>query len=179
MKQRMRKYSKSVRIICLVLFLLLCGHVSLKAEIKMANNNLNKTLDLHAMSIKAEEFRMNDLFAPLDTYFGDLTGYAAYCPLCSGFLGCNSQDVRDGRTTHYDKDYGNVRIVASSRSLPCGSIIQFNLPSVSSQKITAIVLDRGVLGTDIDLLMETEADAFRKVGRRKISYDILRFGYKR
>jgi len=169
---------KIFQIIIILIVLLLCEQVALsKAHTKATNTSLNKTLDLQAMAIKIEEFRLNDLNTILETYRGELTAYVAHCPLCSGRLGCTGKDVRDGTTTYIDDDFGTVRIIASSRSLPCGSIVRFNLPSVSDRPITAIVLDRGVLGTDIDLLMDSEQDALRKVGRKQISYDILRFGY--
>ena len=149
-----------------------------KSETKTMNNNLNKTLDLHAMAVKFEEFRLNDLYYPIDTYIGKLTAYVADCPLCGGTLGCTGQNVLIDRvTTFADNQYGTVNIVASSKSLPCGSIIQFDLPSLSENKITAVVLDRGVIGTAIDLLMASEEDALTKVGSRQISYDILRLGY--
>ena len=105
-----------------------------------------------------------------------LTGYAANCPLCGGTLGCTGQNVLDGTTTYQDKDYGTVKIVASSKSLPCGSIVNFSL---NNENITAIVLDRGVTGTALDLLVESEAYALSNVGRKNISYQILRFGYNR
>ncbi len=177
-KINVKKISKYFQMIILVIVLLLCHQVSLmKAETKTENSNLNKTLDLHAMSIKLEELIHNDLYAPLDTYNGILTGYAADCALCGGTLGCTGQNVLTDRvTTHYDNTYGNVRIVASSKSLPCGSIVQFDLPSVSEEKITAIVLDRGVIGTALDLLVESEEYAYRNVGKKHITYDILRFG---
>ncbi len=173
-KNKIKRY---IKIITLLTFLILFQQVSLnKAENKTTNANLNKTLDLHAMAIKLDELIKNDLYTPLDTYNGELTGYAADCPLCGGTLGCTGQNVLTDRVvSHYDNDYGNVRIVASSRSLPCGSIVQFNL----DEKITAIVLDRGVTGTALDLLVESQDYAFSKVGRRQITYDILRFGYKR
>ncbi|MDD2207743.1 MAG: hypothetical protein PHG03_01135 [Bacilli bacterium] len=175
------KINKYLRIIILVVAVLMCQQVSLmKSEAKTANNNLNKTLDLHAMAIKLDEIIRNDLYAPIDTYNGVLTGYAADCPLCGGTLGCTGQDVLTDRiTTHNDETYGTVRIVASSKSLRCGSIVQFALPSVSDEKITAIVLDRGVIGTSLDLLVESEEIAYNNVGRKQISYDILRFGYER
>jgi len=177
----MKVVFNSIKLLLVFSAMLLCQQGGLtKTESKITNNNLNKTLDLNAMAIKIEELRVTDLYTPIDTYMGRLTGYAADCPLCGGTLGCTGQNVlRDRITTFQDKDYGIVRIVASSRSLPCGSIIQFNLASVSNQKITAIVLDRGVVGTAIDLLMESEDEARVKVGSRQISYDILRFGYKR
>jgi len=173
---------RSVKIALVATILFACSQVSLaKAETTTTNTNLNKTLDLSAMAIKIQEIRQDSLFAPIDTYIGSLTAYAADCPLCGGTLGCTGRNVLypERIIYHLDQEYGNVRIVASSRSLPCGSIIQFDLPTVSDRKIVAIVLDRGVLGTDIDLLMASEADAFSQVGRRQISYDILRFGYAR
>ena len=45
--------------------------------------------------------------------------------------------------------------------------------------MTAIVLDRGVLGTDIDLLSPSEDYARQYVGRHKITYDVLRNGWSR
>ena len=175
------KKLRFLKIILVVTVLFMCGQVSMaKTSVKMSNTNLNKTLDLHAMSIKVEEMRLNELYSPLDTYVGEITGYVADCPECSGKLGCNGLDVLTERTLKYnDKDYGDVRIVASSKSLPCGSIVQFDLLSISERKITAIVLDRGVIGTKIDLLVETPEEAIKKIGRRQISYDILRIGYSR
>jgi len=172
--------SLKVGVIAVILFA--CSQVSLaKAETTTTNTNLNKTLDLTAMATKIQEIRQDSLFAPIDTYIGSLTAYAADCPLCGGTLGCTGRNVLypERIIHHIDPEYGQVRIVASSRSLPCGSIIQFDLATVSDKKIVAIVLDRGVLGTDIDLLMMSAAEAFGQVGRRQISYDILRFGYPR
>ena len=51
--------------------------------------------------------------------------------------------------------------------------------SLNNENITAIVLDRGVTGTALDLLVESEAYALSNVGRKNISYQILRFGYNR
>jgi len=179
--KKIRRISNyTIKIACLVAFLFACTQVGLvKAETSTTNTNLNKTLDLSAMAIKVQELRRVHLFSPIDTYIGSLTAYAADCPLCGGKLGCTGQNVLTPYriTHHHDHQFGNVRIVASSRSLPCGSIIQFDLPSVSDQRIVAIVLDRGVLGTDIDLLMYSAEEALSQVGRRQISYDILRFGY--
>ncbi len=139
------------------------------------NDNTNKLLDLNAMAIKLEEIRMKDLYYPLDTYVGNLTAYNADCPLCGGTLGCTGQNVLDGTTTYYDKDYGEVRIFASSSSLQCGSIVTYTL---NDNKIIGIVLDRGVTGTNLDLLVENTDEAY-EIGRRNITYDILRFGWSR
>ena len=143
---------------------------------KISNDSMNKTLDLTAMATKYEEIHLQDLYFPIDRFTGDLTGYAADCPLCSGKLGCTGQDVRDRTTMYNDASYGNVNIVASSNNLACGSIISWDN---NGTKMTAIVLDRGVLGNDIDLLTESEEYARNYVGRRKITYDVLRFGWSR
>lgn len=139
------------------------------------NDNNNKVLDLTAMAVKMEEIRMQDLYYPLDTYVGNLTGYVADCPLCGGTLGCTGQNVLDGTTTYNDSQYGTVRIMASSTSLKCGSIVTYTF---NNEKVTAIVLDRGVTGTNLDLLVGTENEAY-SIGRRNITYDVLRFGWSR
>lgn len=145
-----------------------------------SNTNLNKNVNLNAMARVVENFRYEDLGQALDTYYGTLTGYVADCPLCNGHLGCNGQNVLDGTTTYFDSQYGTVNIVASSKSLPCGSIVRFENRTISSTgEITAIVLDRGVTGTTLDLLVDSTETALTKVGSRKINYDILRFGWTR
>ena len=168
------KYFKVI-VIVIAIFLLTKVNV-LKDNEVVFNDNHNKVLDLTAMAIKMEEIRMNDLYYPKDTYVGYLTGYVADCPLCGGTLGCTGQNVLDGTTTYDDSTYGTVNIVASSKSLACGSIITWEM---NGEKKTAIVLDRGVLGTDIDLLSPSEEYASKNIGRRKITYDVLRVGWTR
>lgn len=174
------KISRVFKYIVLLVAVFICCQVSApQMEAKGENNNLNKTLDLTAMAIKYDEIKKNDLYTPLDVYHGDLTGYAADCPLCGGTLGCNGQNVLDRTTTYDDKDYGNVRIVASSLRMPCGSIVEFEFSPLSDKPIVAIVLDRGVTGTALDLLVESEEYALNYIGRRNISYNVLRYGYER
>lgn len=174
---KIRNILKTAKILMIFIIIAVCGQTGIiEQEVKTSNNNLNKTLDLTAMALKIDEINHNDLYYPLDTYNGVLTGYAANCPLCGGTLGCTGQNILDGTTTYQDKDYGNVKIVASSKSLPCGSIVNFSL---NNENITAIVLDRGVTGTALDLLVESESYALSNVGRKNISYQILRFGYNR
>ena len=146
-----------------------------KNSVIVYNKNSNKVLNLTAMAIKMEEIRMNDLYYPKDTYVGYLTAYVADCPLCGGTLGCTGQNVLDRTTTYSDSQYGTVRILASSLSMPCGSIIKYNY---NNQDITGIVLDRGVTGTSLDLLVASEDEAYT-IGRRYISYDVLRYGWSR
>ena len=79
-----------------------------------------------------------------------------------------------------DSTYGTVRIVASSRNYPCGTILKFNVSKLSSEPIIAIVLDRGVGGNNIDLLTESQSYAAKKVGRvRNLEFEVLREGWKR
>lgn len=166
--------------ICLIVGVILCFQQNnIKLESSTSNSNLNKNVNLNAMAKVIRTLAMNDMNTVLDTYSGWLTGYGADCALCSGKLGCNGQDVRDGTLTYSDKTYGEVRIVASSKSLACGSIVRFDNPRNKDEVITAIVLDRGVLGTNLDLLVESEKAASDKVGAQKINYDILRFGWER
>ena len=82
----------------------------------------------------------------------------------------------NGRTFFEDYQYGNVRIVASSKNLSCGTIVRFNLDKLSTEPILAIVLDRGVTGNSLDLLTEN-LDSAKILGRSSISYDVLREGY--
>jgi hypothetical protein len=176
-KKRLHKVIKATKIILILAIILCAQQVGMKSENgKISNINVNKTLDLSAMAYKLNEINMQDIYYPLDTLTGDLTGYAADCPLCGGTLGCTGQNVLDGTTTYDDKTYGTVEIVASSKSLACGSIITWEM---NGEKRTAIVLDRGVLGTDIDLLSPSEEYASKYIGRRKITYDVLRVGWTR
>ena len=110
---------------------------------------------------------------------GILTGYGADCPKCGGTLACKSsyKVKNNGVVTYPDKEYGNVRIVASSKKLKCGSIVKFNLPKLSKQPIYAIVLDRGVLRNNLDILMASEKEAAKKIGRNNITYEVLRTGW--
>mgnify|MGYP005801809843 FL=1 len=179
-------YITKVGIILIVLFGL---HASTsKTEAVSTNENINKSVDLSTMAIyinKEEEAKANEealqtyLWGALDSYTGSLTGYGADCALCTGRLACNGVDVRDGTDTYIDNTYGEVRIVASSSNLPCGSIIRFESSRISDEPIIAIVLDRGVLGNNIDLLTPSEDYAYRYIGRSTITYDVLRIGWEK
>lgn len=179
---------KLIRIILIIIVVvLLQSNVSNNAIIKTENFNLNMTLGLTAMAEKEEEEVPREVIvqqnknssSALNKYTGDLTGYAADCPLCNGTLACKrSYNVyRNNVVTYDDATYGNVRIVASSKQLACGSVVRFDLESLSSEPIYAIVLDRGVLGNSLDLLMPTEDAARREVGRKKITYEVVRNGW--
>ena len=162
-----------------VLFLVLVMESSQsKFQTKVENENFNRNVDLSTMALKVNEMAANDLYTPVDTFTGSLTGYAHDCPLCGGTLACApSYNVRDRRDYYPDKEYGIVKIVASSKNLPCGSIIRFNKPSISSEPVFAIVLDRGVPGNNLDLLVSTEEYAIKYIGRSTVTYDVLRRGW--
>ena len=178
MKNLLRKTNVLIRLSIIVVILVVVESAAVNYESKIESVNENRTINLTTMALKLEEDIANDIYSAKDTYTGDLTGYTANCPLCSGHLGCKpSYNVLDGTETYPDETYGNVRIVASSKNLACGTIIRFNKPSISSEPIVAIVLDRGVLGNDIDLLTNSHEYATRNIGRSSISYDVLRAGY--
>lgn len=167
----------AIKSVLLFIALMIVVGASNNDEIKVNNNNLNKSLDLRMMAMKVEEDKKNDIYSAKESYEGDLTGYVANCPLCGGHLACMpSLDVLSGIVNYNDSVYGNVRIVASSRNLACGSIVRFQ-SSISAEPIVAIVLDRGVLGTDLDMLVGDITDATHGIGRKKISYDVLRKGW--
>ncbi len=149
------------------------------SEIKVENENVNKVVNLSTMALKAEEFEENDLYRSIDTFTGDLTGYTFDCPLCGGTLACKRDyNIRDGKDYYDDEEYKRVKIVASSSNLPCGSIVRFEVPNISDEPIIAIVLDRGVRGNSLDLLSPTEQYARTYVGRKSITYDVLRRGWE-
>lgn|SRR5574344_299811 len=180
----MKKISRTIRVILqsifLVAFIFLANVSTTKTMSKVSNNAGNRVINLTTMSLKLQEDINNDLYASKDSYTGDITGYGANCALCSGKLACQpSYYVRDGTTTFTDLNYGTVRIVASSSNLPCGSIVRFNLSKVSDEPVIAIVLDRGVTGNDLDLLMPSEESASEQIGRNTLSYDVLRNGWTR
>lgn len=174
-------------VLILLLVVILQANMSNKAVNRTENFNLNMTLGLTAMAEKEEEEIPREVIIEknkvnsvvLNKFTGDLTGYAADCPLCNGTLACKrSYEVyRNGVVTYDDATYGNVRIVASSKQLACGSVVRFNASSLSSEPIYAIVLDRGVIGSSLDLLMPTEDAARREVGRKKITYEVVRNGW--
>ncbi len=145
---------------------------------QISNTNFNLTLDLNAMALKVQEDIENDIYAAKDTYTGYLTGYGADCPLCSGHLACKSDlDVLHGNVTYDDVVYGKLNIVATSKAIPCGSVIRINEHKLGSEPLYAIVLDRGVSKYNIDLLTVSEAYASANVGRSVVTYDILRSGW--
>ena len=180
MVKYLKKVITLVQLSCMIILMLMLGNSSGTVKVQKINANLNKTIDLIAMSNRVEEIVAKDIYAVKETMVGSLTGYAADCPLCNGHLGCTGQDVRDKTVTYNDEEYGTLRIVAASQyNLACGSVVKIDYAMDDSESIYAIVLDRGVSGTALDLLVESESYAYKYVGRRDVSYDILRYGWNK
>lgn len=172
-----RLFNNSIRVVIIILFVILSTSYVHVIETKTYSDNVNKSVNLSTMAMKVEEIKENDIYSAKDTYTGDLTGYIYNCPLCNGTLGCmRSYDITDGKTTYVDETYGEVRIVASSKNLPCGSIVRFNSVRISSEPVIAIVLDRGVVGNSLDLLSK-DLNYALNLGRSVITYDVLREGW--
>ena len=145
------------------------------------NDNLDKMVDKQVMQTSQDELFKAGVNNPIYTFMGELTGYAGDCALCTGYLACPPRTNVLKKGIYYnDKTYGTVRIVASSRNYPCGTILRFNVKKLSDEPILAIVLDRGVGGNVIDLLTESEDYAIKHVGRvRKLQFEVLRQGWKK
>lgn len=145
------------------------------------NSDYEKNIDSSIIKKTQKELYAKGLYNPIYSFTGDLTGYAGDCPLCSGYLACppRTNVLKEG-IYFTDKTYGKLRIVASSRNYPCGTIIRFKVNKLSPEPIYAIILDRGVGGNDIDLLVENEDFARTKVGRvRNTKFEVIREGWKK
>lgn len=170
-----KKFFQIALLLLLVIFVESSNNIK---ETKVLNDNYNKSIDLATMAMKLKSDIANDLYSAKDTFTGDLTSYLPTCPLCNGHLACLPKyNVLDGTETYNDISYGTVKIVASSKNLPCGTIIRLNKSKLAPDPVLAIVLDRGVLGNDLDLLTSNEAYAYQ-VGRSTVTYDVLRNGWK-
>lgn len=175
----MKKLYKLFQVSIVLIIIFICGANSNVVMQSVENTSINKTVDLStmAMRIMESEYEYASLYTPLDSFYGELTGYVYNCELCTGRLACmSSLDLSNGTTTYIDEEYGEVLIVASSSNLSCGSIISFESSRLSDETSYAIVLDRGVLGSDLDLLVESVDYAYT-IGRSDISYDVVRIGW--
>ena len=168
-----------VRLSLMVFVLIIAKSSTNVMDATVENENVNKTINLSTMALKIIEVEEELKFTAIDTYTGDLTGYAHDCPLCNGTLACMpSYYITDGTNTYNDAEYGEVYIVASSKNLPCGSIVSFYSNRISDGRVLAIVLDRGVRGNSLDFLVPTEQYAYDNIGRSTITYDVLRSGWE-
>ena len=145
----------------------------------IVNDNINKGVDKETIQVSQNQLYLDGIYNPKYTFVGDLTGYAGDYPLCTGYLACPPRtNVLEEGIYFEDKTYGTLRIAASSRKYPCGTIIEFDVGKLSDEPIIAIILDRGVGGNDIDLLSENEDIARKEVGRVKNQeFRVLREGW--
>lgn len=179
---RPKKWLTYFRIFSLLLFAFLITTSEMKrTSITVVKNDiLDKSIKYEIISNQQEESYKLALYQPESSFVGSLTGYAGDCPLCSGVVACKPRiNVLEKGIFFDDKEYGTIRMVASSKRYPCGTILRFNAKNVSSEPIIAVVMDRGVGGNNIDLLMNTEDEARKKVGRIKnLEFEILRLGWQ-
>lgn len=178
-RRRVKMFIEFFIILIFVCFLNKSSYNNVISSVSM-NTNINKALDIEVIENSQQELYKASIYDPIYTFVGELTGYSGDCPLCSGYLACPPRtNVLEKGIYYDDKTYGNIRIVASSKNYPCGSVIRFKVNKLSDEPIIAIVLDRGVGGNDIDLLTEDETYAIKNIGRVKnITFEVLRNGWK-
>ena len=184
----MKEYVRSRIIMCFEIIIVVAVAMIIKKETNTVstlsvamNDSLDKSLDVEVIQQNQKELFSKGTYNPLYTFTGELTGYAGDCPLCTGYLACPPRTNVLKKGIYYnDSTYGKVRIVASSKKYPCGTILKFNVKKLSDEPIIAIVLDRGVGGNVIDLLTESEDYARKHVGRvRNLNFEVLREGWKK
>lgn len=180
---RMRIFQtiKTVAFIAIVVLTFTTSSVENTKLASALNSNYLNYIDKDKIEQAQRELYKEGLYNPLFTFNGDLTGYVGDCPLCTGYLACppRTNVLKEGIYFN-DATYGNIRIVASSRNYPCGTILEFQVNKLSSEPIIAIVLDRGVGGNDIDLLTDSQDYAIKNIGRvRNQEFKVLREGWKR
>lgn len=113
----------------------------------------------------------------LETHVGNLTGYGADCPGCSGRT---SSGFDLTKSIYYeDEEYGSIRILAADPMFPFYSIFRVNIPN--GESFIAIVLDRGSnvgygRGTLFDLAYFTEDDPDLIGLTRNVTFELLRRG---
>lgn len=114
------------------------------------------------------------------SFIGTMTGYGPDCVGCGGKTGCPPrQNVQNGNIYFEDQEYGKIRIVATDKSIPCGSIVRISNYKFAKEPIVAIALDRGgaIKGKTMDLLYASEKETL-PVGRQfNIRFDIIRWGW--
>lgn len=184
-------YIFSILIITFGFIIILIKNSSLN-ELKISDIDLTKYVDDEKMVKSYEKINKNDLEPVMyedfklavenskyfpTSFVGKLTHYGPDCPLCGGRVGCNGQDVRNGNIYYDDKEYGILRIVATSSTIPCGSIIRINVKEYDPNGMYAIVLDRGVGDAHIDLLKTSQVAVSPVRTINKVVFDIVRYGY--
>lgn len=102
-----------------------------------------------------------------------LTHYGWDCKGCSGKT-ATGYDI--SKTIYYnDSTYGKVRVVAMCSKYPLYSVIKIKNYKMGGD-ITAIVLDRGVGCSTIDLAVENEKQSLQLGIQNNVQIEILRKG---
>ena len=135
--------------------------------------NYSDTLVLNDNQTKA-----SDKLMVIRSFSGPMTAYGPDCYGCSGITASGYNVVN--RTTYYDKEYGNLHILAADKTIPFGTIIRISVLK-KEKTITAIVLDRGSAisfskKSYFDLLYKSEKDT-SDFGCQYVNFDILRIGF--
>ena len=128
---------------------------------------------------KVNEQKKEKTETVLKTYYGPITSYGPDCKGCSGIT-ASGYNVKNN-IYYNDKKYGKVRILASDKSLPFGTIVRIKDLDIFEEDIIAIVLDRGsAIGFNrkvyFDLLDKSEKKTLT-FGKRYATFEILRRGY--
>lgn len=186
----MKKAFNITKLLVLTIVIFFIGNNTVfQSNSKTINDNLDKKMSINVITEKQKAITyekkkkerqkaIQKLYQPISTFVGTLTGYSADCPGCSGNLACTGTSVKNNGIYYNDKTYGKIRIVATSASYPCGTIIRFNHSSVSSKPVIAIALDRGVSGNKVDLLAESSSYALNYIGSSyNKKFEILRLGW--
>ena len=114
------------------------------------------------------------------SFNGKLTAYGPDCPGCSGNSACPPrQNFKNGNIYFEDQVYGKVRVVATDRSIPCGSIVRISGINIYSEPILAIVMDRGgaVTGNHMDLLFTSQSNLEGFATSHNIKFELIRYGW--
>ncbi len=195
MKKRKAKYRNKVLLVVFTVVLLFVVAFGNQKE-TIITYNVNSVKSIEAVHIVSKynsliEPQLPKMYATFQeaiangpnepvSFIGMMTGYGPDCVGCGGRTGCPPrQDVRNGNIYFQDNEYGQVRIVATDKSIPCGSIVRISNFSLADGPIIAIALDRGgaIVGNTMDLLYASEQET-RVIGRQQnIQFDIIRWGW--
>lgn len=155
------------------------NNISSFINYKYVDNEINNAF-LVSETVFGPYTGKNDNYTALKTYYGPMTAYGPDCIGCIGIT-TSGQDVLDGKIFYYDEEYGNIRILASDKSLPFGTIVRIKGLKDYPNDLIAIVLDRGsAIGFNkrsyFDLLYKNEHDTLT-FGCQYATFEILRIGY--
>lgn len=171
---------KFIRMIFFVLFFLFICYLV----------NKNYIVEQHKYVLSIKEFGMYnyknivveeklDEFNAIETFYGVMTGYDAFCDGCIGIT-ASGYDVRN-RVYYKDIEYGNIRVIAADKKYPFGTI--FKISNVKGYNdFYAIVLDRGFSignnkSSQVDLLFENNDLAYSFGRVYNVKFDVLRLGF--